>query len=148
MMGIVLIACLLLVATTVIHAATTKGISNFVNKHTSKREDYFIPKSYWIVVIIILLFFITILEASLWALAYLALDVISGFEEALYFSLVSYTTLGFGDITLAENYRLLSSFEAANGIIIFGWSTAIVMAVVQRIYFTRYKNKNASVTQD
>lgn len=140
MIKIILIACLLFVATTAIHASLTKGISSFVNKYASKRDDYFIPKSYWIVVIVILIFFITVLESALWAGAYLALDVITGFEDALYFSLVSYTTLGFGDITLVENYRLLSAFEAANGIIIFGWSTAIVMAVVQGIYFTRFKN--------
>ena len=56
-------------------------------------------------------------------------------EAAFYFSLVSFTTLGFGDITLDENFRLLASIEAANGIIIFGWSTAIVVAVVQHMYF-------------
>ena len=49
--------------------------------------------------------------------------------------MVTYTTLGYGDVVLIERWRLLSSFEATNGIIMFGWTTAIVIAAVQRIYF-------------
>jgi hypothetical protein len=54
-------------------------------------------------------------------------------ETALYFSMVTFTTLGYGDITLPSDWRLLSSFEAANGIIMFGWSTAFVAAFIQRL---------------
>jgi hypothetical protein len=46
-----------------------------------------------------------------------------------------WTTLGYGDVVLAEQWRLLSSFEAANGIIMFGWTIAIVGNGVQLIYF-------------
>ena len=55
-------------------------------------------------------------------------------EKTLYFSMVTFTTLGYGEIVLGEQWRLLASFEAANGIIIFGWTTAIVVAAVQRVY--------------
>ena len=47
---------------------------------------------------------------------------------------VTFTTLGYGDIVLPDRWRLLSSFEAANGIIMFGWTTAVVMYVVQRSF--------------
>ena len=43
--------------------------------------------------------------------------------------------LGYGEIVLDERWRLLASFEAANGIIMFGWTTAVVVAVVHRVYF-------------
>ena len=66
----------------------------------------------------------------------MVLEAIQGFENAFYFSMVTYTTLGCGDIVLDERWRLLSSFEAANGIIMFGWTTAIVIYVVQRVYAT------------
>ena len=56
-------------------------------------------------------------------------------EAALYFSMVTFTTLGYGDVLLDERWRLMAAFEAANGIIIFGLSTAVVVAVVQRVYF-------------
>jgi voltage-gated potassium channel Kch len=56
-------------------------------------------------------------------------------ETALYFSMVTFTTLGYGDVVLDERWRLMAAFEAANGIIIFGLTTAAVVAVVQRVYF-------------
>ena len=84
--------------------------------------------------IVILLFLASLLEVLVWASTYLALNAIQGFERALYFSMVTYTTMGYGDIVLPESWRLLGSFEAAIGIIMFGWTTAIVIAAVQRIY--------------
>ncbi|MGB3020865.1 MAG: potassium channel family protein, partial [Methyloceanibacter sp.] len=65
---------------------------------------------------------------------YLALGAIGSFEQAVYFSTVTFTTLGFGDIILDERWRLLSSFEAANGLLMFGWSTALVFVAVKWVY--------------
>jgi hypothetical protein len=76
-----------------------------------------------------------ILESALWAAAYIAVGAIEGgFETALYFSTVTYTTLGYGDITIEGSYRMLAALQAANGIIMFGWTTAIIVGVVQKIY--------------
>ena len=80
------------------------------------------------------LFLAMVLEVWTWAILYLALGAIGPIEKAVYFSTVTFTTLGFGDITLGEEWRLLSSFEAANGLLMFGWSTALVFAVVQWVY--------------
>ena len=63
-----------------------------------------------------------------------AVGAVSGFEEAMSFSMVTYTTLGYGDVTMERPWRLLPAFEAANGIIMFGWTTAVVMTVVQRTF--------------
>ncbi len=48
---------------------------------------------------------------------------------------MTFTKLGYGDITLGEDWGLLAAFQAATGLFMFGWSTAIVIAAVQRIYF-------------
>jgi voltage-gated potassium channel len=75
-------------------------------------------------------------EVILWAMAYLLLTELpqlSTFEEAIYFSLTTYTTLGYGDITLGDHWRIMSGFEAMNGIMLFGWSTAMLFSVVQKI---------------
>jgi len=79
----------------------------------------------------------TAVHASAWAATYVVVDAIQGFEEALYFSMVTFTTLGYGDITLAESWRLLAAFEAANGCIMFGWTTAIVVAVIHSFFNQR-----------
>lgn len=71
------------------------------------------------------------------AVLYRALDAVRTLEEAAYFSMETFTTLGYGDITLDKDWRLLSSFEAANGLLMFGWSTALIFAAVQWIYRTR-----------
>lgn len=79
------------------------------------------------------MFLVSLLEALLWAYAYLRVGAIADFEPALYFSLVTFTTLGYGDVTLGPDWRMLAAFEAANGIIMFGWTTALVVTYVQRL---------------
>jgi len=75
-----------------------------------------------------------VLESGMWASAYLWLGALSTPEEALYFSLVTFTTLGYGDVTLHEDWRLLSGFQAANGTLMFGWTTALIVAIAQRVF--------------
>ena len=59
------------------------------------------------------------------------------FEEATYFSVVTFTTLGYGDMTLHDHdWRLLSGIEALNGILLVGWTTALLFLVVQRSWAT------------
>jgi voltage-gated potassium channel Kch len=76
-----------------------------------------------------------ILDVILWAAFYYASGALPSFEEALYFSTVTFTTVGYGDIVLDREWRQLATFEAVNGWIIFGWATALIMTVVQRVYF-------------
>jgi len=77
-----------------------------------------------------------LLQIMVWAIAYRLLlpgDALKTFEEAFYFSAVTFTTLGYGDISLAEpGWRLLSGIEALNGILLVGWTTAFLFLVVQR----------------
>ena len=75
------------------------------------------------------------LQIAVWAFAYRQMlpdGELPSFEAALYFSFVTFTTLGYGDITLSEGWRLLSGIQALNGILLVGWTTAYLFAVVQR----------------
>jgi Ion channel len=68
----------------------------------------------------------------IWASVFYFVGAFSEFEPALYFSLVSFSTVGFGDITLSHDWRLLSGLTAAAGFLSFGWSTAYMVELVRR----------------
>ena len=83
------------------------------------------------------LFLAIALEALLWALFYLAnpfVTALPDLETAFYFSMVTFTTLGYGDVLLPGQWRTLASIQAANGVIIFGWTTAQIFYYIQRLY--------------
>jgi hypothetical protein len=78
------------------------------------------------------LFAVHSVEVWTWAGAYAALGAIPKFEDALYFSTVTFSTVGYGDIILAPAWRLLGSLEGVNGFILIGWSTAYLVAASTR----------------
>lgn len=78
--------------------------------------------------------FVVTVNVWLWAFAYLWIGVFESLEEALYFSLVCFTTLGFGDVILPEHWRLLSGFTATAGFILFGLGTAFLFEIMSRYY--------------
>jgi len=90
---------------------------------------------------VLLMFGATVIEVAVWAKTYLLLGAISGTEPALYFSTLTFTSLGFGDIVLDESWRLLASLQAANGIILFGWTTALAFAVLRSVYISRWNRQ-------
>ncbi len=71
-----------------------------------------------------------------WAGLYMARSCapLAGFADALYFSTVSYSTLGYGDLVLGPSCRMLGAIEAANGFLLFGWSVAFIYELVSRLY--------------
>ena len=70
----------------------------------------------------------------IWAALYIGIGVFHTLEPALYFSVVAFTTLGFGDIILPLEWRLLSGLCAANGLLLFGLSTAFLVELLRRIW--------------
>ncbi len=73
------------------------------------------------------------IQVWIWASVFYFTGALHGFEPSLYFSLVSFTTVGYGDITLGPDWRLLSGLTAANGLLSFGWSTAYMVELVRRM---------------
>lgn len=79
------------------------------------------------------LFVLHTIEIWAWALAYHLLNLLQGWEEAIYFSTTTYVTIGYGDVVLGKEGRLLGAIEGANGIILLGWSTAFFFNIVDRL---------------
>lgn len=76
---------------------------------------------------------IHLIEITIWALFYVWRDAMPDLPSALYFSAVTYTTTGYGDLVLPENWRLVGAVEALTGILMCGWSTGFFFAVVSQM---------------
>ena len=77
-----------------------------------------------------------LIQIAIWAFVFELCGEFSDFVGAFYHSAVIYTTLGYGDFVMSPPWRLLGPIEAADGILMFGFSTAIVLTVMQRIIRT------------
>lgn len=73
----------------------------------------------------------------IWALYFLWSGALGDLETAMYFSLISFTTLGFGDIVLDRPHRLLSGMLAANGLVLFGLTTAVLIDLIRILHQAR-----------
>jgi hypothetical protein len=71
-------------------------------------------------------------EVLVWSLAYSMVNAASAGVDLVYFAFVNYTTLGYGDVLPVERWRLLGPITAMNGVVLFGWSTALIFEVLRR----------------
>ncbi len=74
-----------------------------------------------------------VIEVTIWGFAYAALDAVPKQVDAFYFAFVNYTTLGYGDILPEPRWRLLGPIAAMNGVLLFGWSTAVIYDVLRNV---------------
>jgi ion channel len=70
-------------------------------------------------------------EVLVWSLIYAAVDVAPQGADLVYFAFVNYTTLGYGDVTPVKRWSLLGPMTAMNGVLMFGWSTAVIFEVLR-----------------
>ena len=136
--GIILTGIGLIVATVLVHALGTHALIRFLSRHYANASGLIpshkaLPAVIWTAMALMVLH---VIEIQLWALTYLLIvpgDTLDTYEKAAYFSFVTYTTVGYGDVTLStQEWRLLSGIEGMNGILLAGWSTALLFVVVQR----------------
>src|SRR5437762_3107297 len=71
-------------------------------------------------------------EVLVWSSTYGLVNAASTGTDLIYFAFVNYTTLGYGDITPVERWHLLGPMTAMNGVLLFGWSTAVIVEVLRR----------------
>ena len=70
-------------------------------------------------------------EVLVWSLIYVATNAAPEGADLIYFAFVNYTTLGYGDMTPVERWHLLGPMTAMNGVLLFGWSTAVIFEVLR-----------------
>ncbi|HEX7295779.1 MAG TPA: potassium channel family protein, partial [Pyrinomonadaceae bacterium] len=137
--AVIVFGCLLL------HVAGMMAMAEWV----FNRREYLEAgsKSRYSIVLILLFSGIIVLhvtETGLWALFYYSRSLFETFETALYFSLGSYTTIGYGDVVLPQRWRLLGAIEGISGVLLCGISTAFIFAVINAMFQRRFSIKQQS----
>ncbi len=144
-----LVAILLVVGTVGIHAVGTTLLLRYLEGAVFRIKDRMRPVHGLILTASTALFLLSLhfCEVVLWAVTYSILPDLEGprtFPDALYFSYITFTTLGYGDVTIVGKWRMLSGVEAMNGILLFGWSTAMLFALIQRLWQTGHSSRTHS----
>ena len=83
-----------------------------------------------------------LIQIALWAITLLMVGEMPTFEKAFYLSAENYTALGYGDIVLSDQWRLLGPLEAINGLLLFGLSTAVMFAILSRLIASRLGHRH------
>lgn len=126
-----LFAAILLVAVTVaIHAAGTLLLIRFLLKRQLTKEFRYIRSTLAMAFIVVALLIIHLAEVFVWAIYYENKGCVSDLMTGLYFSLTTYSTLGYGDVVLRSSWRILAGIESLVGLLMIGWSTALLIRAV------------------
>ena len=130
---------LIMFLTTVVQGAFMMAGAHVLEWRLARRGPVNDPlhRAVLVSVLTLWMFLAIVVEVWMWALLYLYNPLITALpdlETAFYFSMVTFTTLGYGDVVLTGEWRSLASIQAANGVIIFGWTTALIFYFIQKIY--------------
>jgi hypothetical protein len=133
---VVLCALALTVITVMMHAVGTLFVSRRISRRWEERkhQPWRLGAEFLVARMVGGLLLVHLAEAIVWALFFLLGGLLPDLETAVYFSLTSYTTVGYGDLVLKDEWRLLGPIEAAVGILMLGWSTGLLVALITRIY--------------
>lgn len=127
-----LFAWSLMAVCVVIHASgLTMALRWLEGKH-ARMDRKFLPATWMLVRVAGWTILLHMLEISLWAFFYFWKQCMPDLDSAIYFSAVTYTTTGYGDLVLPEDWRMVGAVEALTGILMCGWSTAFFFTVVSR----------------
>jgi len=86
--------------------------------------------------------FLHLIQTSLWAVFYYVQGLFSDFETSLYFSMVSFTTIGYGDVLLPRRWRLLGVIEGFSGLLLCGISTGFIFAIMNAMFQFRLRQRS------
>ena len=134
MIATLALGSLLIAATVLIQTAGLMLLSRTVTliARAFRLHRHTAGKMLAMITIVLGIFFIHTVEIWLWAIVFDAVGAVSGFENALYFSTVTFSTVGYGDLTAHDDWRMFAALEAMDGFILIGWSIAYLIAASTR----------------
>lgn len=139
MLNELVLGALLISLTVIVHAVIQEQLIIFLEWFAPYLGRWFgrLWKVQVTVIAVLGMLLALIIDMWIWALFFLFVTQepnIQNYESALYFSVSTFTTLGYGDIVLSPNWRLMASFEATNGLLMFGWATAFLFEIIMNVY--------------
>ena len=133
MLSQLLLATLMVIVTATIHLLGLAILTRVLRSHSHlMRRMRLLPLTVLLIASIGIVAIHTV-EIWLWAAVYLELQTLRNFEEALYFSTVTYASIGYGDLLLPHHWRIFGAIEGAAGIIMLGLSTAYLATLLTRV---------------
>jgi len=131
------VAAALIAGTVAVHGAGTFSLVWVFRKNRSEN----LPRQagYGLLIgvltwVVFALLFLHMLECALWAAFYFVAGCFANGHDAIYFSLITYATVGYGDLVLSKEWRLYGGVEALAGVMMLSWSTAILITLLQWVY--------------
>jgi hypothetical protein len=128
-----ILASLMVLVTVAIHLL---GLGMLIRLLRSHRRSWPAVRSAPIALLLVAalgLFAVHTVEIWLYAGLYFYLRAASDFESALYFSTVTYASIGYGDVLVTKSWRILGAIEGATGVIMLGWSTAFLVSILSQL---------------
>jgi voltage-gated potassium channel len=141
-----LIASFILVSLcTVIHTLGLVLLADWLIGHPLKVEPHFSVRRYaqLLTTVFALITLLHLVETAIWAAFFDWQGHFSDFETSWYFSLGSYTTIGYGDVVLPEKWRLLGGIEGISGVLLCGLSAAFLFGIVNHMFQSRLQQQSA-----
>ncbi|MEO7099537.1 MAG: potassium channel family protein [Luteolibacter sp.] len=127
---------LLVSACVAIHGAGMMvGIRWLGRSWPRKHPDFTSSRIFWLLVRVVYgLLLLHLIQIAVWAAFYQIDGCFPDFETSFYYSATSYSTVGYGDVVLRHEWRILGAMEAVTGVIMFGWSTGVLFTVVHHLH--------------
>ena len=131
-----ILATAMVVLTVLIHGAGITALARGLRIETNvyaEHHHFSVKRAVVILIIVLALFTLHGIEIWLYAGVYLLIDAVHNLEAAVYYSTITYASIGFGDTEMARSWRLVGAIEGINGVLLLGWSTAFFVTVVARL---------------
>lgn len=130
------LATVMVIVTILIHGAGITALARGMRIEMGVAEahhHFSMKRAGAILITVLALFTLHGIEIWLYAAMYLIIGAVQSLEAAVYFSTITYASIGFGDSEMARAWRLVGAIEGINGVLLLGWSTAFFVTVVARL---------------